>query len=221
MPERLRLETNRAIEINFRRLSPRIGCGLALSSLPRFNDSDPLNAIMGSYGYERIFADRSAQKILTNSGLLKNFYDNAFTNKTPLLQNFRSAYGNQEIYLAYDPALKNAWFVSEPANKMALINYFRDAVSLGLKADGILLVGSLPKLTPVGWQNLHDLLTEDFFKTYGPIERIEIMSVLTGVRWRPPTLGLGAIFLNMKEFKEIRATVVSAIRGGSSDDIHQ
>lgn len=192
-----------------------------LAGLPSFSGSDPLNAIMGSYGYERIFADKPAQKILTNSGLLKNFYDNAFLNKMPFVQNFRSSFGNQEIYVAYDLALKSVWFVSDPKNKMGLVNYFRDAVSLGLKADGIQLVGSTPKLTPVGWQNLHDLLTDELFKGYGPIERIEIMSVLSGVRWRPPTLGLGVTFLNLKELKEIRETVVEAIKGGANGEIHQ
>lgn len=192
-----------------------------LDKLPRFNSSDPLNAIMASYGYGRIAADPPAQKILTNPGLLKSFYENAFTNKTPLPQNFRSVYGNQEIYMAYDPGLKGVWFISDPQNRVALLNYFRDAVSLGLKADGILLLGSTPKLTPVGWQNLHDLLNEEFLKQYRPIERVEIMSILPGVRWRPPTLGLGVTFLNMKELREIRATVIEAIRGGTDGEIHQ
>ncbi|MCX7733043.1 MAG: hypothetical protein N2248_07785 [candidate division WOR-3 bacterium] len=192
-----------------------------LEKLPRFTASDPLNAVMANYGYQRIAADVPAQKILTNPGLLKNFYDNAFTNKTPLPQNFRSVYGTQEIYLAYDPGLKGAWFISDPQNRIALLNYFRDAVSLGLKADGVLLLGSTPKLTPVGWQNLHDLLDEDFLKQYRPIERVEIMSILPGVRWRPPTLGLGVTFLNMKELREIRATVAEAIRGGTEGEIHR
>ncbi len=192
-----------------------------LDKLPRFTGSDPLNAVMANYGYQRIAADVPAQKILTNPGLLKNFYDNAFTNKTPLPQNFRSVYGTQEIYLAYDSGLKGVWFISDPQNRIALLNYFRDAVSLGLKADGILLLGSTPKLTPVGWQNLHDLLDDDFLKQYRPIERVEIMSILPGVRWRPPILGLGVTFLNMKELREIRATVAAAIRGGGEGEIHR
>ncbi len=214
MPEKLRIDTHRSIEISFARLSPRIGCGLMLASLPRFDASDPLNAIMQNYGYNKIHADKPAQKILTNSGLLKSFYDNAFTNKTPLQQNFRSTFGHLEIYLAFDPTLKTAWFVSDPQNKIVLTNYYRDALSLGLKADGILLTGSLPKLTPVGWQNLHDLLNDEFFKKYGPIERVEIMSILSGARWRPPSLGLGVTLLNMREFKDIKAAVDAAFRGG-------
>ncbi len=192
-----------------------------LASLPPFTSSDPLNAVMNNYGYNKIHADKPAQKILTNSGLLKTFYDNAFTNKTPLLQNFRSTFGHLEIYLALESALKTAWFISDPHNKIALTNYYRDATSLGLKADGILLLGSTLKLTPVGWQNLYYLLTDDFVKKYGPIERVEIMSMLSGVRWRPPSLGLGVTLLNMKEFKEIKTTVESAMKGGTDEEIHK
>lgn len=185
-----------------------------LAHLPRFESSDALNNVMNNYGYNRIHADKPAHKTLSNPGLLKQFYDNAFTNKTPLPQNFRSTFGHLELYLAYDPAIKTAWFISDPQNKIALTNYFRDAVSLGLKAQGVLLLGSTPRLTPVGWQNLHDLLSDEFLKKYGPIERVEIMGLLTDVRWRPPSLALGVTFLNLREFKDVRTTVENALRGG-------
>jgi hypothetical protein len=213
LPEKLRIDSHRSIEINFNRISPRIGCGLMLATLPRFESIDALNNIMNNYGYNRIHADKPAQKTLSNSALLKQFYDNAFINKTSLQQNFRSTYGHLEIYLAFDPNAKSAWFISDPQNKIALINYYRDAVALGLKADGILLLGSTPKLTPVGWQNLHDLLTPEFFQKYGPIERVEIMSLLSGARWRPPSLGLGVSLLNLKELKEVRGAVEKAMQG--------
>ncbi|NPV14943.1 hypothetical protein HPY86_08460 [candidate division WOR-3 bacterium] len=216
IPEKLRLDAHRSIEVNINRLSPRIGCGLMLATLPRFESVDALNNIMNNYGYNRIHADKPAQKTLSNSALLKQFYDNAFINKTPLQQNFRSTYGHLEIYLAFDPAAKTAWFISDPQNKIALVNYYRDAVSLGLKADGILLIGSTPKLTPLGWQNLHDLLTPEFFQKYGPIERVEIMSLLSGARLRPPSLGLGVTLLNLKDLKDIRAAVEAAARGENS-----
>lgn len=187
-----------------------------LATLPRFESLDALNNIMNNYGYNRIHADKQAQKTLANSALLKQFYDNTFINKTPLQQNFRSAYGHIEIYLAVDATIKSAWFISDPQNKIALVNYFRDAVSLGLKADGVLLLGSTPKLTPVGWQNLHDLLRPEFFQRYGPIERVEIMSLLSRARWRPPSLGLGVTLLNLREFKDVRAAVESALLGQES-----
>ncbi|MEO0067954.1 MAG: hypothetical protein ABIK23_02330 [candidate division WOR-3 bacterium] len=218
MPERLRFETLRSMEISFNRLSPGFGCGLMLSSLPAFTSSDPLITIMSNYGFEKIYADKTAQKILTNSGLLKTFYDNAFKNKTPLQQNFRSTFGNQEIFLVFDNAIKTAWFIAEPQNKIALANYFRDAVSFRLKSEGIVLFGSTNRLTPVGWQNLHDLLQEKFMQRLGRIERVEIANLLTGVRWAPPTLKIGVTLLNMKEFKEIWATVDAALKGGPAEE---
>lgn len=187
-----------------------------LATLPRFESLDALNNIMNNYGYNRIHADKQAQKTFANSALLKQFYDNTFINKTSLQQNFRSTYGHIEIYLAVDATIKSAWFISDPQNKIALVNYFRDAVSLGLKADGVLLLGSTPKLTPVGWQNLHDLLRPEFFQRYGPIERVEVMSLLSGARWRPPSLGLGVTLLNLREFKDVRAAVESALLGQES-----
>ncbi len=220
MPERLRFENLRSLEISFNQLSPKFGCGLMLSSLPLFNSCDPLVTVMANYGFEKIYADKPAQKILSNSGLLKTFYENAFKNKTPLQQNFRSTFGNQEIYLVFDTELKSAWFISEPHNKIALTNYFRDALSLRLKSEGILLVGSTNKLTPVGWQNLYDLLQEKFMSRLGRIERIEIMSLMSEVRWRPPTLGLGVTMLNMKEFKEILALIDAAVKGRPSAGTH-
>jgi len=220
MPAKLRLDVYRSIEVAVIRLSPRIGCGLMLTRLPKFAGSDPLIDIMANYGYTTIYADPPAQKILSNSGLLKTFYDNAFTNKTPLRQNFRTTFGHLEIYLAYDPAAKTGWFISDPNNKIALVNYYRDAVSLDLKTGGILLLGSTVRLTPVGWQNLFDLLTDQFLKKHREVTRIEIMGSIGGVRWRAPTLSLGVTMLNLKEPAEIQETVEAALRGEGGTDIN-
>lgn len=220
MPPRPRLDSQRSIEISNARLSPRIGCGLMLTRLPSFENSDALMNVMSGYGYERIFADRPAQKILGNSGLLKQFYDNFFSNKTPVRQNFRQVFSNLDILMALDAAQKTVWFVADPPNRMALANYYRDAVSLTVKADGRLLLGSTPRLTPVGWQNLHDLLSDEFFQKHATIERIEIMSVAAGVRWREPTLGLGLPLLNLRELADVQRVVEAAIRGESGTDIH-
>ena len=105
MPARLRLEQNHAIEISLARLSERIGCGLMLKSLPKADFSDPLINTMANYGITTLHADKAAQKLADNSGLLKSFYESAFTHRTPLKQNFRSAYGHLEIYLAYDTSV--------------------------------------------------------------------------------------------------------------------
>ena len=218
MPTKLRLEAHRSLEITSATLSPNLGCGRMLHSLPRFNASDPLHNSMSNYGYENLFADKAAQKIVENSGLLKQFFDNAFTNKTPLRQNFRSVYGHLEVFMAIDATAKTAWFVADPPNRVALENYSRDAVSFGLKPLGILLLGSTVRLTPAGWQNLHDLLSDKFLNDHAGIQRVEIMGMLDGVRWRANTLGLGVTLLNFRDFPEIVSAVNAALRGSAGPE---
>lgn len=217
MPTKLRLEANRSLEISFTTLSPLFGCGLMLHGVPRFNASDPLRNAMTNYSYEDLFADKAARKLVENSGLLKQFYDSAFTNKTPLRQNFRGVYGHLDVFMAIDAATKTAWFVADPTNRVALVNYYRDAVSLGLKPLGVLLLGSTVRLTPAGWQNLFDLLTDRFFNANPGVHRVEIMGALDGVRWRANTLGLGVTLLNFQESPEIEAAVQTALRGAGPE----
>ena len=71
-------------------------------------------------------------------------------------------------------------------------------------------------LIPEVRTNIHDLLRPEFFQRYGPIERVEVMSLLSGARWRPPSLGLGVTLLNLREFKDVRAAVESALLGQES-----
>ncbi len=221
MPPKLKLEAHRSLEISFAGLSPAYGCGLMLSGLPRLNASDPLHNAMSNYGYEDLFADRAAQKVVENSGLLKQFYEGAFTNKQPLRQNFRDVYGHLGVFMALDVAKHTAWFVAEPNNRMALENYFRDAVSLGLKPLGVLLLGSPGRLTAAGWQNLHDLLTDRFFNDHAGIQRIEIMSVTDGIRWRAGTLSLGVTLLNFRELPEIATSAQAALLGATGPQIQR
>jgi len=221
MPTKLKLEAHRSLEISFAALSPTYGCGLMLSGLPQFNPSDPLFNAMSNYGYPNIAGDKTAQKLVQNPSLLKKFHDGAFTNKQPLRQNFRDVYGHIEIYMALDAATHTAWFVADPTNRMALENYFRDAVALGLKPLGVLLLGSTGRLTAAGWQNLHDLLSDKFFNDHVGIQRIEIMSVTDGVRWRANTLGLGVTLLNFREFPEIATAVQAALLGATGPEIQR
>jgi len=215
MPTKLRLEAHRSLEITSGTLPPNYGCGAMLHNLPRFNASDPFHNAMANYGYEDLFADKTARKTIENSGLLRQFYDGAFTNKTPLRQNFRNVYGQIEIYMVIDATAKTAWFVAEPTNRMALMNYYRDALLLGLKPLGVLLLGSTIRLTAPGWQNLHDLLSDKFFNAHPGIQRIEILGVEGGARFRADTLGLGATLLNFREFPEVVAAVGAALRNSS------
>ena len=221
MPAKLRLEAHRSLEISLAALSPAFGCGAMLRNLPRFSASDPLHNAMANYGYENLFADKTAQKMVENSGLLKQFYDGAFTNKTPLRQNFKNVYGHLEVFMALDATKHTAWFIAEPGNRMALENYFREAVSLGLKPLGVLLLGSTVKLTSAGWQNLHDLLTDRFFNDHAGIQRIEIMSVMDGIRWRAGTLSLGITLLNFHELPEIASSVQAALLGAPGPQIQR
>ncbi len=215
MPAKLRLEAHRSLEISAAALSPAFGCGLMLRNLPRFNASDPLHNSMANYGYENLFADKAAQKTIENSGLLKQFYDIAFASKTPLRQNFKSVYGHHEVFMAIDATAKSAWFVADPANRMALANYYRDALGLSLKPLGVMLLGSTVRLTSAGWQNLYDLLSDKFFSAHPGIQRIEILGVEGGARYRAGTLGIGASLLNLRDFPEVVATVGAAFRSAT------
>jgi hypothetical protein len=218
MPTKLRLETYRSLEISIATLSPVFGCGQMLRGLPRFNASDPMHNALTNYGYENFFADKAAQKLVENTGLLKQFYDNAFTNKTPLRQNFQSVYGHLDVFVAIDAAAKTAWFVADPNNRVAFMNYYRDALSLGLKPLGVVLLGSTVRLTPAGWQNLFDLLNDKLFNANPGVQRIEIMGILDGVRWRPNTLSLGVTLLNFRELPEIESAVKTALRSSTGPE---
>lgn len=219
MPAKPKLDQYRCIEISLAKLSPRIGCGLMLHNVPKVEFSDPMINVMANYGITTLYADRPAQKLVDNSGLLKSFYDNAFTNRTPLRQNFRQSYGHLDVFLAYDTQARSAWFVAEPPNRMALANYYRDATALGLKTLGIQLLGSTARLTGLGWQNLHDLVSDKFLAAHPAVQRVEVMSILSGVRWRTPVLGLGVTVMNIKDIPEIREMVEAAMRGEGGGEV--
>jgi hypothetical protein len=218
MPPRLRLERERSIEIDFTRLSPKYGCGKMLADLPVFDGSDPLLNIMATYGYARIQSDKPGAKLVTNPALLKDFYDNALNHKTPVRRNWHTVFKDVEIYLALDAREKTAWFVADPLHRMALVNYYRDAVSLGLKAQGITLSGSTVRLTPVGWQNLHELFSDKFIDSHADVRRVDVMSSLAGIRWRKPVLGIGVMYLNLHEPKEIQ-TAAAQVTAGETGEI--
>lgn len=217
MPAKFRLDQYHSIEISVAKLSEKYGCGLMLKGLGAAGTSDPLVNVLSNYGYTAIRADRPAQKIIENSGLLKQFYDNAFSSKTPLRQNFKQVYGHLEVLLACDAQAKTVWFVADPHNRMALANYFRDAISLGLKGLGVLLTGSMIRLTNVGWQNLYDLLPDKLFNDNRAIQRVEVLSVLSGVRWRPPSLSVGVTALNFREPAELKSALTEALGTAGSE----
>lgn len=215
----MRLETERSLEIAVGKLSEKFGCGLMLKNLSKFDSSDALMNIMENYGFDKLFADKAGRKTVGNSGLLKSFYDNAFGHKSPLARNFLSVYGKKDVLMAADPKTKTAWFIGETQNRMALPNYFRDAVSLGLKVVGVMLTGSTMRLTPLGWQNLYDLLSDEFIERNPKLKRVEVMSALSGVRWREPSLAIGASYLGFRDLALIQESVAKVMRGEQGGEI--
>jgi hypothetical protein len=101
------------------------------------------------------------------------------------------------------------------------LNYYRDALTFGLKPLGIVLLGSTVRLTAAGWQNLHDVLTDKFFNANPGIQRIEILSVSDGARLRANTLSFGVTLLNFRELPEVVAAVGAALRGAAGPDMQR
>ncbi|MFO7676200.1 MAG: hypothetical protein R6X12_07800 [bacterium] len=219
MPPRLRLDAERSLEISLARLSPRIGCGLMLGGLPGLGGPEPLLNIMENYGYGRLAADKPGRKVVENSSLLKTFHENAFIQKLPIRRNFQQVYGQRDVLLALDEREKRAWFVGDPQNRLVLANYHRDSLALGLKPHGVALVGSMVRLSAVGWQNLAELLDDRFLDAHPEVQRVEVLTVITGVRWRPPCLGIGASFLNFQELEKVSRAAAAVLRGEAGGEI--
>jgi hypothetical protein len=212
MPPTLRLNTARVIKVSLDHLSPKIGCGRVLLSVPIFSASDSFRKAMEGYGLKTIYADKLAQKHLENSKLAGPFMSNVLTGKTPLDANFKFSFNTVDMVLAVDEAKGSAWFLSEPSNKLALDNYYRDAVPNILKSLGITLTGSTIRLTPYGWQNLFDIINADFVYYHPEVKRVEVMTVLAGLRWREPDLGFGITLLNFTEPGKIRNDIEALLK---------
>jgi len=189
-----------------------------LHNLPRYTESEMLQSVLAEYGYGTVHADKSARKIVSDSALLGIFHDNAIEAKTPLADNFLQVFGNHDLLMAHDLKEKAAWLVSEAFNKLELANYYRDAVRIGLQPTGLVLTGSVPRLTPMGWQNLHDLLSDEFLAQHPTVKRIEIMSSIPGTRWREPSLGLGVTMLNLNDIDKLRKAVDASLKGENRED---
>lgn len=215
MPPILRLHLLRVIRISIDHLSPKIGCGKMLHSIPVFAAAESFAKAMEGYGIKTIYADKTAQKNLENSKFTGPFMSNAASGRTSLVDNFRFSFTTPDIVLAYDPKKASAWIVAEPSNRMALENYYRDAVPNILKSLGLTLTGSTVRLTPYGWQNLHDVISEDFVNSHPEVKRIEVMAVLAGLRWRAPDLGLGITLLNFAESDKIRNDIEALLKSSS------
>ncbi|MEO0108983.1 MAG: hypothetical protein ABIK62_07445 [candidate division WOR-3 bacterium] len=211
MPLALRLQAEKALSINGSWLSPKIGCGLMLAKMPNYSADEVLRDVMRNYGYSSIRADKQAAKFLdTHSDLLQSFCANAEGAKMPIEVNYKTVFGSKDLILVTDSSARTAYFVAAAENKLALNNYFRDAMPGLLQSMKLTLGGSTSRLTPIGWQNLHDLLTlGDFRFDFPDVERLEIMASLPAARWRKPVLEVG---VNMLNFQEVRVTREALIK---------
>jgi hypothetical protein len=212
MPPILRLNITHVIKISLDHLSPKIGCGEVLLSVPVFAASESFHKAMESYGIKVIYADKLAHKHLENSKFAGPFISNAVSGKTPIDLNFKFSFTSADMYLAFDDKKESAWFVSELSSKLALENYYRDAVPNILKSLGIILTGSVVRLTPYGWQNIFDIVNTDFVHNHPDVKRVEVMTVLAGLRWRTPDLGLGITLLNFAEPDKIRSDIEGLLK---------
>ena len=92
---------------------------------------------------------------------------------------------------------ESVWFIGEVEKRLAFVNYYRDIIPNILKEFGIVLSGSYGRLLPVGWQNIFDVIDDEFAKTHTEVKTIEILSVITDARWRQPILSIGISLLNL------------------------
>jgi hypothetical protein len=212
----LRVNVEHMLAINSGFLSPRIGCGLMLTTIPPYQTNDVFRDVMRTYGFPNVFADKPAIKILEgNEDLMRQFVVNAESGKMVLKNNFRGVYAAKEIYLLMDTAKKAAYFLSAPEHKLALVNYYRDAMPAIANILRVALSGSTNRLTPTGWQNLHDVLNDiNFRKDYPGVERIEIMASLPTARWRTPVLEIGVNLLNFSNARAVRDSIRTEVGGG-------
>lgn len=212
MPAELRINTNKTINIDFDYLSQKFGCGKALLEVPRFSGSLAFNKVMESYGINNLYADKRAAKFLHDEKTIGTFCSNAISGKVPLNTNFKFAFVNIDCLLAIDEKRASSWFLSEPENKLAITNYYRDALPNMLSKKGITLTGATVRITPIGWQNLYDIATGDFVNSQKNLKQIEILATLPGARWREPILGLGVTLLNLADPNTIIKDITAAAK---------
>lgn len=176
-------EEEKFLIISSEYLNEKIGCGAILKNIPVFHEIVGLCQAFKNYGIDEVRADKQAQKILQKEEIVGPFCSNALVNKIPLKPNFRTSFLNQDICLIVDEYKKIAYFISEPANKLALVNYYRDAVPNLAKKLNILIRGALMKLNPKGYKNLYELLNSEIIPLLKErnIKNIEIISAGVGI----------------------------------------
>jgi hypothetical protein len=211
MPQGSRIEVFRWLEIDQDKLSPRIGGGLVLQRTPKFYGGEAFNKILELYDIKNIYADKIAQGLLQKEEIVKYFCGNALKSIS-LNENFRLTFANYSMILLIDYKKESAWFLGIVENRLLFVNYYREVVPDILKESGVSLSGSFNRLLPIGWQNLYDVIINDFVQENPQVKTIEILSVITDVRWRQPILGIGINLLNSASLKTASDKISSILR---------
>ncbi|MEO0083319.1 MAG: hypothetical protein ABIK33_02900 [candidate division WOR-3 bacterium] len=211
MPK-LRIAEHKWLFIEQDKLNPNIGCGLCLKRTPQYHFPDALQRVFQTYQIKQIFADKSAQQILEDINVIRQFYNNANA-KMLLSDNFRITFAHYLIYLIIDKTKQSAWFLADAENRLIFNNYYKEMFLTICSKFGIALAGSYARLIEVGWQNLYDVFDEDFIKSLPMIKTIEIMTNIPDVRWRNPNLSISISLLHLANPEEIRQTIINAISG--------
>ena len=211
MPHGSRIENYRWLEINQDKLNPKIGCGLVIQRIPKFFGGEAFDKILERYDAKNIYADKVAQGLLQKEEIIKYFCANALKS-VALNENFRLTFADHPMILLVDHKKESAWFLGIAENRLPFINYYRDVVPYILKESGILLSGSFSRLLPIGWQNLYDIIENDFIQENPQVKTIEILSVITDTRWREPILGIGINLLNLLTANTVKEKISTILK---------
>ncbi len=196
MQSPLRIEQFAWLYIEQDKLSPRIGCGEVLASLSELHASDAFMQVLAGYKINKIYADKTAQKLLKTEKIVHHFCTNALS-AMPLNENFRTVFKNFRTILLIDQSKESAWFIGDVEKRLPFLNYYREVIPNILKTIGITVTGSYTRLLPIGWQNLFDIIEKDIFKSHPEVKTVEILSVITDARLRNQVLGIGINLLNL------------------------
>ncbi|MEO0096530.1 MAG: hypothetical protein ABIK78_00315 [candidate division WOR-3 bacterium] len=201
----VRREEEKFLIISSEYLNEKVGCGAILKNIPIFHEIIGLYQAFKNYGIDEVRADKQAQKVLQKEEIVGPFCSNALVNKIPLKPNFKTSFLNQDIYLIVDEYKKIVYFVSEPGNKFAIVNYYRDAIPNLARKLNILIRGALTKLNPKGYKNLYELLNSEIvaFLKEKNIKNIEIISAGVGVSVVNHSLRIETGLINFSDVKKL------------------
>ncbi|MDW8114638.1 MAG: hypothetical protein RMJ34_06865 [candidate division WOR-3 bacterium] len=201
----IKREEEKFLVISSEYLNEKVGCGAILKNILVYNEIVGLLEAFKYYGINEVRADKQAQKILQKEEIVGPFCSNALINKIPLKPNFKTSFLNQDIYLIVDEYKKIVYFISEPINKLAIVNYYRDAIPNLAKKLNIAVRGAFAKLNFTGYKNIYELLNSEIIPLLKEknIVSIEIISAGVGISIVNHSLRLETGLINLSEAKKL------------------